>query len=123
VLGWLPIGEEEHYTIDVMEPLSSGRLDELDGLNPTRALILQAYYAVRRTRVAPQIGVPQIAGWIARNEPEEPLPSDALVQLTLMRAKVPHRPPGRPRRGSSAPVSAPPFLSSPRPALPNWEPR
>jgi hypothetical protein len=27
---------------------SHGLLDEIDGLNPARALILQAYYALRR---------------------------------------------------------------------------
>jgi hypothetical protein len=118
----LPPPVEEHYSIGTMEALSPGRLDELDGLNPTRALILQAYYAVRRTCGPRQIGVPQVVGWIVHHEPDASLPSDALVQLTLAHANVPHRPPGRPRRDGSAPTLAPPFLSSP-PPLPTWEPR
>jgi hypothetical protein len=87
----------------------SGRLDELDGLNPTRALILQAYYALRRHYAPTQIGTPQIVAWIKHDEPDESLPSDALIQLTLAGAKVPHRHPGRPRRDSAAPVPAPPL--------------
>jgi hypothetical protein len=86
-----------------------GRLDELDGLNPTRALILQAYYGVRRTQVPRAIGTRQITAWIRQHEPSSSLPSDALIQLTITRAKVPHRPPGRPRR-ADAPAPAPPLL-------------
>lgn len=100
------------------EPLSEGRLDALDGLNPTRALILQAYYAVRRTRAPTEIGTRQIMEWIKRHEPDTMLPSAALIQLTVAHAKVPHRPPGRPRRDGSAPASAPPFLSPPPPPPP-----
>jgi hypothetical protein len=86
-----------------------GRLDERDGLNPTRALILQAYYALRRSYAPTQIGTPQIAAWIKHYEPNESLPSDALIQLTLANAKVPHRAPGRPRRESVVAVPAPPL--------------
>ena len=107
----------------MMEPLSSGRLDELDGLNPSRALILQAYYAVRRTRAPTQIDTRQIAKWITRHEPDEPLPSNSLIQLTIAGAKVPHRPPGRPRLDSSAPDTAPPFWPAPPPPRPSWEPQ
>jgi hypothetical protein len=110
----LPLDGEEPYTLRMMEPLSPGRLDKLDGLNPTRALILQAYYGQRRMSAPSQIGTRQIAMWIKDHEPHEPLPSAALIQLTLMQAKVPHRAPGRPRRDGAA--SAPPFLSTPRPA-------
>jgi hypothetical protein len=98
----------------MMEPLSPGRLDKLDRLNPTRALILQAYYGQRRTNAPSQIGTRQIATWIKYHEPDEPLPSTALIQLTLTHAKVPHRAPGRPRRDGAP--SAPPFLCTPRPA-------
>ena len=84
-------------------------LDELDGLNPTRAMILQAYYALRRAHRADQIGVSEIATWIRRYEPAEVQPSDSLVQLTLKRAKVPHRAPGRPRNDSRVSVPPPPF--------------
>jgi hypothetical protein len=92
----------------------TGLLDKLDGLNPTRALILQAYYALRRIYAPTQIGTRQIAEWIKRHEPTESMPSDALIQLTLARAHVPHRPPGRPRRDSAAPVPTPPFFLPPR---------
>jgi len=112
---------EEPYAIRMMEPLSTGRLDKLDGLNPTRALILQAYYGQRRTIAPCQIGTRQVATWIKHHEPDEPFPSDALIQLTLTRAKVPHRAPGRPRRDGAA--SAPPFLSTPLPAPRAWEAR
>jgi hypothetical protein len=89
----------------------SGRLDELDGLNPTRALILQAYYALRRCYAPTQIGTSEVAAWIKHYEPDESQPSDALIQLTLAGAKVPHRRPGRPRQDSAAPVPAPPLWS------------
>jgi hypothetical protein len=88
---------------------TSGRLDALDHLNPTRALILQAYYALRRSYAPTQIGTSQISAWIKHYEPDESLPSDALIQMTLANAKVPHRPPGRPRHDSVAPVPAPPL--------------
>ena len=103
------------------EPALNGHLDDLDGLNPTRALILQAYYALRRTSTPRQIGTPQIAAWIRRQEPDESMPSDALIQLTLTLALVPHRLPGRPRHGSAAPAS--PFLRPNPPASPNRRPR
>jgi hypothetical protein len=98
----------------------SGHLDKRDGLNPTRALILQAYYGLRRIYAPTQIGTQQIAAWIKLHEPNEAFPSDALIQLTLVRAKVPHRPPGRPRRESAAPVPAPPFFPPHRARLRSW---
>jgi len=102
-------------------PACNGHLDKLDGLNPTRALILQGYYALRRTATPRQIGTRQIAAWIRRYEPEESMPSDALIQLTLAQAKVPHRLPGRPRQGSAALAS--PFLFQHRVPPPNRRPR
>lgn len=105
------------------DPVSSGHLDELDSLNATRALILQAYYALRR-RVAPrEIGTREISEWIEQHEPEESMPSDALIQLTLTQAKVPHRLPGRPRKGRGALSSAPPFFLLRRPLPPSRPPR
>lgn len=92
----------------MMAPACNGHLDELDGLNSTRALILQGYYALRRIATPRQIGTRQIASWIRQHEPQESMPSDALIQLTLTQAKVPHRLPGRPRKGSAALSS--PFL-------------
>jgi hypothetical protein len=92
----------------------NGHLDESDGLNPTRALILQAYYALRRTYPPTQIGVPQIEAWIKRYEPDESSPSESLILLTLRNAEVVHRGRGRPRRDAPTPVPAPPFLSPDR---------
>ena len=103
-------------------PVSSSHLDELDGLNVTRALILQGYYALRRQVVARQIGTREIAEWIERHEPKETMPSQALIQLTLAAAKVPHRVPGRPRKDTTVAPLAPPFLTSHR-ALPCSRPQ
>ena len=93
-----------------MDPSTCGRLDELDGLNATRALILQAYYALRRCYAPTRIGAHEIASWIKHHEPHESQPSIALIQLTLAHAEVSHRAPGRPRRESRVPVAASPFL-------------
>ena len=89
--------------------LSPGLLDERDGLNPTRALILQAYYALRRTCVPTLIGSREITTWIKHHEPDESLPSDSLIRLTLAHAKLLHRSPGRPRHDGRALEPAPPF--------------
>ena len=95
-----------------MECLSlNGHLDKRDGLNPTRALILQAYYGVRRTSLPTQIGTSEIGAWIKRYEPDESFPSDSLILLTLRCAGLAHRPRGRPRSDDPTPVPAPPFLS------------
>jgi hypothetical protein len=88
----------------------SGHLDERDGLNPTRALILQAYYGLRRTYAPTQIGTRQITDWIKLYEPNESLPSESLILLTLRQTKVPHRSRGRPRLDDPTPVPAPPFF-------------
>jgi hypothetical protein len=106
-----------------MDPSTCGRLDELDGLNATRALILQAYYALRRFSTPTRIGAREIAAWIARCEPDESQPSIALIQLTLAHGKVPHRAPGRPRRESLAPVAASPLLFRLRHRLRALQPR
>jgi hypothetical protein len=90
--------------------VSNGLLDELDGLNPTRALILQAYYALRRTYAPTQIGTPQVAAWIKLHEPDESFPSDSLILLTLRQAQIAHRARGRPRRDCPTPVPVPPLL-------------
>ena len=90
--------------------VSHASLDLRDGLNATRALILQSYYALRRTLPTTLIGTPQILAWIKLHEPGEPVPSDSLVLLTLRHAKVAHRPPGRPRGNRSTPVPASPFF-------------
>ena len=100
------------------DPVLSGQLDELDGLNPTRALILQGYYALRRIHAPRAIGTRQIAAWIGQHEPAESIPSDALIQLTLTQAKVPHRLPGRPRKGSLVRWLASPLLFLRRPPAP-----
>jgi hypothetical protein len=92
------------------DAISPGLLDEGDGLNPTRALILQGYYALRRTRLPIHIGTRDISLWIKAHEPEESMPSDSLIRLTLASAKLAHRAPGRPRHEGPAKVAAPPFL-------------
>jgi hypothetical protein len=98
------------------DPISAGLLDEGDGLNPTRALILQAYYALRRTRVPVHIGTRDISVWIKAREPDEPRPSESLNRLTLVSANLAHRAPGRPRHDGPAKVTGPPFLpAQPRP--------
>lgn len=79
-----------------MECLSlNGHLDEHDGLNPTRALILQAYYGLRRMYRPTQIGTPEIAAWIKRYEPDESFPSDSLIRV--LAAGVRRRGPERTR--------------------------
>ena len=93
-----------------MTTLQNALLDDLDGLNSTRALILQAYYSIRRFSRPTQIGVREIATWIQHYEPNEALPSDALIQLTLAQAQIRHRSPGRPRHDSHVAIPAPPFL-------------
>jgi hypothetical protein len=100
--------------------VSTGLLDEVDGLNPARALILQGYYALRRVYPPTQIGAPQIGAWIKRNEPDEALPSDSLILLTLRQAGVVHRPPGRPRGDRPTPVPAPPLFLLRRLRLHGW---
>lgn len=94
------------------DPISPGLLDEIDGLNPTRALILQSYYALRRTRLPIHIGTRDISTWIKDHEPHEALPSESLIRLTLVRAKLAHRAPGRPRLDGPAKVTGPPFLTA-----------
>ena len=91
-----------------MDALSSNALlSELDGLNPARALIMQAYYALRRTYSPTQIGTRQVVAWIGHHEPDEPRPSESLVQLTLHQTGVVHRGRGRPRCDSPTPVPVP----------------
>jgi hypothetical protein len=97
--------------------LSPGLLDECDGLNPSRALILQAYYALRRIYVPGRIGCREIARWIQLNEPKEPLPSDSLIRLTLVHAGIAHRSPGRPRNDSRVRIL--PFVRAPRQLRPD----
>jgi hypothetical protein len=100
------------------DPISPGLLDEGDGLNPTRALILQGYYALRRTHLPIHIGTRDISMWIKGHEPDEALPSESLIRLTLVRAKLAHRAPGRPRHEGPAKATGPPFLPArqrPRP--------
>jgi hypothetical protein len=107
----------------MVDPSTSGRLHELDGLNPTRALILHAYYGLRRVHAPTEVGTREIAEWIARHEPDESQPSAALIQLTLAKAEVPHRPPGRPRGGGVAPGPAAPLLFQRQPPLLDRGPR
>jgi hypothetical protein len=95
---------------EMVDPSASGRLHELDGLNAHRALILQAYYALRRFHPPTHIGAQEIAACIKHYEPDTPQPSVALIQLTLAHAKVAHRAPGRPRRESLVRATSSPLL-------------
>lgn len=81
-------------------------LDE-DGINPTRALILQAYWGLRREHLPSSIGTREIAAWIRAQEPGVPLPSASLIQLTLDQAGLSRRPPGRPSKASCLPPFCP----------------
>ena len=107
----------------MLDPSTSGLLDEVDGLNATRALILQAYYALRRLYTPSRIGAQEIAACIKHHEPNESQPSIALIQLTLAHAKVPHRVPGRPRGDSRLPAPASPLLLRRRRLLRSPAPR
>ena len=113
----------QHPTGAMVDPSTSGLLDEVDGLNATRALILQAYYALRRQYAPTRIGAREIAACIKHYEPNESQPSIALIQLTLAHAKVPHRPPGRPRGESRLPSPASPLLLRRRRRLRSLPPR
>jgi hypothetical protein len=81
-------------------------LDE-DGINPTRALILHAYWGLRRERPSSRLGTRDIAAWIRAHEPDLPLPSDSLILLTLETAGVPRRAPGRPWKQACSPPFCP----------------
>lgn len=82
----------------------------IDGVTPLRALVLQAYWALRRVRTPDQIGTPDVRYWIRANTPRAERPSDSLIRATLLAAKLPRRVEGRPRRGSTMPyVPVPPF--------------
>jgi len=88
-------------------------LDE-DGINPTRALILHAYYGLRRAHAAGEIGTREIAAWIEAHEPEMEVPSPSLIHLTLEQAGVPHRGPGRPgHKVEESPPFCPAVRSNP----------
>ena len=84
-------------------------------MTPLRALVLQAYWALRRVRTPDIIGTPDILNWIRTHAPRAEPPSATLVRVTLLAAEVPHRKGGRPRRESTFPALAtPPFLPAPR---------
>jgi hypothetical protein len=81
-------------------------LDE-DGINPARALILHAYWGLRREHPPSSIGCREIAAWIRAHERDQPLPSASLIQLTLDQAGLARRPPGRPSKASCLPPFCP----------------
>jgi hypothetical protein len=82
-----------------------------DGLTPMRALILEAYYALRQVRAASTIGSAEIRKWIRTRKGCGDVPSESLVLLTLAEADVPRRGTGRPRRESRVQdASAPPLF-------------
>jgi hypothetical protein len=75
-----------------------------DHLTPARALILQAYYALRGHTPAAQIGSHEIRvairEFIRLHRLSREVPCASLVRMTLLEAGVPHRPTGRPRKES-----------------------
>ncbi len=83
--------------------------DPLDdeGINPTRALILQAYWSLRRHHPASAVGTREILDQIRVLEPDLPLPSPALVLTTLELIGVKRRAPGRPSKASCLPPFCP----------------
>ena len=81
-------------------------LDE-DGINPVRTLILHAYWGLRRDHPPASIGCREIAAWIRAHDREQPLPSASLIPLTLDRAGLTRRPPGRPSAASRLPLFCP----------------
>ena len=82
-----------------------------DGINPARALILHAYWGLRRAHPPASLGTREIAAWIRAHEPDLPLPSPSLIQLTLDDAKVARRAPGRPSKA----LRLPPFCPATEP--------
>jgi len=87
----------------------------IDGVTSLRALVMQAYWALRRVRTPDLIGTPDIRFWIRANAPRAERPSDSLIRATLLAARLPRRAGGRPRRGTTMPyVPVPPFLSASR---------
>ncbi len=83
-----------------------------DHLTPARALVLEAYYALRQVQPGTTIGSGEIRRWIRRQKGSGELPSDSLIVLTLAEAGVPRRGTGRPRRDEAvdAAPAAPPFV-------------
>jgi hypothetical protein len=71
-----------------------------DAIDATRALILHAYFGLRRTRAGRSTGVREVREWIGTHEPETDVPSDAVIQRALVAAGVAHRRPGKPHRDS-----------------------
>lgn len=99
------------YDADIVSDGLGDPLGE-DGLNAGRALILHAYYGLRCTRAPQDIGTTEIVRWIEEHQPHQTRPSPSLIRLTLVNAKVPHRPPGRPE--SEPPFCPPVRAQAPR---------
>jgi len=78
-----------------------------DGINPTRALILQAYWSLRRHHPASALGTREILAQIRVLEPDLPLPSPALILTTLELVGVKRRAPGLPSKASCLPPFCP----------------
>ena len=104
--------------IDMGTPNASYALKDVERLTPLRALVLQAYYGLRRSHEADEIGTSEIRAWIRAREPKVERPSGSLVRMTLLASGVPHRKEGRPRRGRLLRiVPASPPLSPERPGI------
>ena len=88
-----------------------------DGINPTRALILHAYWGLRYEHPAESIGTREISRWIRAHQRDVPVPSDSLIQLVVEQEKLAHRAPGRPRNDSKLPPFLPKLNRAQRRAL------
>ena len=91
----------------------------VDLLDATRASILGAYYSLRVEYEADQIGTREIAKYLKRQWPARDVPSESVIQRTMVAAGLPHRGPGKPslssraasgHEGDDAEPTAPPFL-------------
>ena len=78
----------------------------IDGVTSLRALVMQAYWALRRVRTPDLIGTPDIRFWIRANAPRAERPSDSLIRATLLAARLP-------RRAGAVRVAAPPPRTGP----------
>src|SRR6266487_3801910 len=79
------------------------KLDLTDeSLDATRASIIAAYFTLRVDHEADHIGAHEIAEFLERQWPERPLPSDSVIQRTIVAADLPHRGRGQPSRSSRA---------------------
>ena len=83
-----------------MIPESFGLDAGEDSMDATRASILGAYYTLRVERAAGDIGTREIARRLKRQWPAREVPSDSVIQRTLVAGCLPHRGRGKPSLAS-----------------------